>query len=369
MTVGTLPPRAEYVENGVTTLHAVPFQFFDPDELIVTRIKGTRDSDEILLTLNVDYTVAGGNGDVGSITKTTGGINGATLRIDRYTHRSQLLDYEPGDEFPAEMHEEGLDRLEMQIQEIELRVLSEEMIRDLLAKILKAGPGIKIEVDDDANTITISATAIADFLADLPDFVMLSGDQQTWNGSTGESSGGLTAEDVQDIVAAMIVDGANMSHAYDDALGKLTITSTGGGGGTGLTTENVQDIVGAMIVGSGLGVSYNDTTGQLTITDTDAGGGGGELTVDSSSLTGNGYLKLSNGLILQWGSVNVAANSTPKVYYPVACTTFSVAVGSGGHNGTSNPNNCRIVACAVDGFNVCNNDPAAATFFWHAIGK
>jgi hypothetical protein len=373
MTVGTATPRVEYIEDGATLIHAVPFQFFDTDELIVTRIDGTSDVNNHVLTLGADYIVSGGGGDVGSITKTSTGTVGATLRIQRHTHRSQLLDYEPGDEFPAESHEEGLDRLEMQIQELEDQAVTEERVRDILGMTLVAGNGIQITVNDEANTITISTIA-ADALVDgLPDCVMLSGDQQSWDGITGSGSGGLTQEDVEDIVADMLTAGAGIGLAYDDAAGIFTITNTspasGGSGGAGLTTEDVQDIVAAFINATGgLSKSYDDTANTLTIDASGVSGGGSSLSVDDESLVGNGYVKLSNGLMLQWGSANIGANATPTIFYPQPYATFSVASGSGGHNGTSNPNNCRITGCNATGFTVCNNDPSAAPFFWIALG-
>jgi hypothetical protein len=375
MTVGTATPRVDYVENGVTTFHPVPFQFFDPDELVVTRIDAPdveggpiSDANEHVLVLGADYTVAGGAGDVGSITKSTGGIAGATLKIQRYTHRSQLAHYEPGDDFPAAVHEEALDRLEMQIQELEERTLTAEDVRDLIGKTLVAGPGIQIVVNDALNTITISTLDAANF----PDCLMLSGDQQAWEGvGDPTGAGGLSEEDVEDIVASLIQAGAGISVVYDDAGNIVTITNTAPGGAEGgaLTTEDVQDIVAAFIhAGTGVTVTYDDTGNILTIDA--AGGGGAGLTVADSTLAGAiGHYKLSDGFMFQWGVTSIPANSSPKIFYEEAFASFGVPSGSGGHNGTANPNNIRIVSSALDGFTVCNNDPAPANFYWNAMGK
>lgn len=107
MTLATTPPIEEFLENGVTLAHPVNFQFQASTDLVVSRIANAV---ETVLVLGTDYTVAGGAGSTGSITKSNGGVNGATLRIKRNTARSQSTDYTPGDDFPAESHEAALDR-------------------------------------------------------------------------------------------------------------------------------------------------------------------------------------------------------------------------------------------------------------------
>jgi hypothetical protein len=50
-----------------------------------------------------------------------------------------------------------------------------------------------------------------------------------------------STEVVQDIVGAMVVAGTNVTKTYDDTAGTLTISATGGGGGTDLGWINVKD--------------------------------------------------------------------------------------------------------------------------------
>jgi hypothetical protein len=255
MTVGTQVPRVEYTEDGVATLFAVPYAFFDDTDLVVTRFTGTgtHDSDAHTLILGHDYSVAGGytpegGPAVGSITLLTGGVAAAELRIDRFTKRSQEIHYVPGDDFPARSHENGLDREEMQIQELDRDNLSlEDIIDELGEHVLKAGPGITIVYDDDANTITISATSIEKHSPICPIASCCRATNRHSPARTAKgNTGGLTAEDVQDIVAAMLVDGTGISHSYNDATGKITITNTlpedGGGGGGGALGPLLTDI-------------------------------------------------------------------------------------------------------------------------------
>ena len=49
-----------------------------------------------------------------------------------------------------------------------------------------------------------------------------------------QDSTGLTLEQVQDAVAAMLAEGDNVTLTYDDAAGQLVIAATGGGGGGGV---------------------------------------------------------------------------------------------------------------------------------------
>lgn len=52
----------------------------------------------------------------------------------------------------------------------------------------------------------------------------------TVDGTGGGGGGGLTVEDVQDAIAAMLIAGANTTLTYDDVGNTLEIASTGGGG-------------------------------------------------------------------------------------------------------------------------------------------
>jgi hypothetical protein len=389
MTVGTQTPRVEYTEDGSATVFSTPYAFFDEPDLIVTRFTGaqTHDSDAHTLILNVDYTVAGGytpetGPQVGSITLLTASIAGAKLRIDRWTKRSQELHYEPGDDFPARSHENGLDRAEMQIQELTRDQLSLEQIVDYLALyVLKAGVGIRIDYDDDANTITITNTGLEGILGDLPDMLELSGDQQTFDGGTGSpGAGGLTSEDVQDIVGAMFRDGSGISHVYNDGAGTLTITNTGGGGG-GFTLPDVLASIAAagvganeMLVGTG-----DQAMAAITISPfmqgvmsaanaatalADFGGVG----VAAQSLGSPGFIKFTNGFIIQWGHTSVIGNASPTISYPTAFAAYSIPVGSGRENTNDNPNNCGVLTAGLGSFTVINNSPDTVNFFWIAIG-
>lgn len=75
-------------------------------------------------------------------------------------------------------------------------------------------------------------------------------------------SGGVTPEEVQDIMASTLVNGTNVTIVYDDIANTITINSTGG-----LTLEEVQDAVDALIQdGTGISWVYDDALATLTPT-------------------------------------------------------------------------------------------------------
>lgn len=116
MTVSNTNRRVSYAENGVTTIFAVPFRFLTAADLVVIRRSAA--GAETVLTLNVDYTVAGvDNISGGTLTLTAAAATGNSLLIKRVTTRLQPINFTPFDPFPAKTQERGLDRLTLAVQE------------------------------------------------------------------------------------------------------------------------------------------------------------------------------------------------------------------------------------------------------------
>lgn len=130
MTTNSIAPIVDYLEDGVTRTHAVPFKFRQADDLIVERVNliaGTI----VRLARGAEYTVTGaGNPNGGAIMKVDGGGTATLLRIRRFTARLQPMNYEANDTFPAESHEDALDRGIMIDQE------QEATLADLLTRAL-----------------------------------------------------------------------------------------------------------------------------------------------------------------------------------------------------------------------------------------
>ena len=120
MTVSTTIIKNFHNGNGSTTNFAYQFRILeDTDLLVIIRTNST--GAEATKTLLTHYTVAGaGDASGGSITFTAGNIpaSGETVVIRRNVPQTQAIDYIANDPFPAETHEEGLDRSTMVAQQV-----------------------------------------------------------------------------------------------------------------------------------------------------------------------------------------------------------------------------------------------------------
>ena len=120
MTVSSTTVKNSYSGNGSTTQFAYGYKIFSDSDLIV--IIRSAAGTETVKTLTTHYTVAGaGDASGGSITFTTGNTpaSGETVVIIREVPQTQAIDYIANDPFPAESHEEGLDRATMTTQQVQ----------------------------------------------------------------------------------------------------------------------------------------------------------------------------------------------------------------------------------------------------------
>lgn len=288
------PPVVTYAYNGGH--YAVPFQFIDVADLLVTHIN-IPGGLETVLTYGLHYTVAGGNFDIGAIDLilpiNIGHAVGIPdqIRIERATKLSQPLDATGGD-FTNENVERALDRMTMFLQELERRIydatgirgivskylapgagigmkntndggipqlvisslITAETIRDTIAAALYAGSGITIVPDDEGDRITINCTVQG--VDSLADMVMLSGDQQS--GGVNETGGTGFAESVLDVVGAAL-QGAGLTVSYNDVGNTILLTASVG-------SEEVRDIIGqALSGGFGVTVTPNDVGDTIQV--------------------------------------------------------------------------------------------------------
>lgn len=121
MTVSTSTNKAgPYAGAGLPGPFTVPFRFLSASHLQV--IKTSTAGIDTVLTLTTDYTVAGVGAATGSVTLTAPLASGERLTIIRDVPFTQLADYVNNDSFPAESHEDALDLLTMQGQQLKERV-------------------------------------------------------------------------------------------------------------------------------------------------------------------------------------------------------------------------------------------------------
>jgi hypothetical protein len=118
LTVQSTTSRADYTGNGSTTAFTVPFYFLDNTHVqvfstvIATGVTTT-------LVLGTDYTLTGaGVSTGGTVTTTVAPTTSQKLSVLRNVPLSQLIHYVPNDPFPAATHEQALDQLTMEVQQV-----------------------------------------------------------------------------------------------------------------------------------------------------------------------------------------------------------------------------------------------------------
>jgi hypothetical protein len=127
MTISSTTVRNSYSGDGSTDTFTYNFKIFQNSDIQVI-IRST-DGTETIKTITTHYTVTGaGVSTGGSVIFTSGNIptNTQTVVLRRNIPQTQAIDYIANDPFPAESHEEGLDRATMAIQQ-----LQEEVTRSL----------------------------------------------------------------------------------------------------------------------------------------------------------------------------------------------------------------------------------------------
>ena len=119
MSISTLTSKIVYNGNGSTTLFPFTFKIFATTDLVVTEtIVAT--GFVSAKTITTHYTVTTTANDFsagGTVTMGTAPATGVTLTIYRDLPDTQSTDYVEGDAFPAESHEDALDKLTMLVQE------------------------------------------------------------------------------------------------------------------------------------------------------------------------------------------------------------------------------------------------------------
>jgi hypothetical protein len=123
MTISSTTVKNSYSGNGTLDTFNYTFKIFANTDIQV--IIRDANATETVKTLTTHYTVTGaGNANGGTIVFTSGNIptNTETVVLRRALPQTQSIDYIANDAFPAESHEEGLDRSMMAIQQLQEEV-------------------------------------------------------------------------------------------------------------------------------------------------------------------------------------------------------------------------------------------------------
>ena len=113
MTISSTTNTVSYTGNGSATSFATGYVFFGTGtsaEIQVVEVTIATGA-ETIKSNGSDYTVSGGSGATGTVTAATAPASTVKWVINRTTTQTQETDYVENDPFPAESHEEALDRL------------------------------------------------------------------------------------------------------------------------------------------------------------------------------------------------------------------------------------------------------------------
>jgi hypothetical protein len=122
MTVSSTTTKNSYSGNGSLTVFAYGFKIFDEEDIEVI-LRNDTTGTETVQTITTNYSISNvGNANGGNVTFVTAPASGITVVLRRASPLTQTTDYTPNDPFPAESHEDALDKLTFISQQIQEEV-------------------------------------------------------------------------------------------------------------------------------------------------------------------------------------------------------------------------------------------------------
>ena len=176
MTVSSTTSKSgPYAGSGTTGPFVVGFRFLADSHLLV--IKTSTANADTTLTISTDYTVSGAGAPTGTVTLTTALAVGEKLTIIRNVPATQEVDYVQNDSFPAESHEQALDKLTMISQQVSesmgrsIRIPASDGFnpRELPAAASRALSLLGFDSGGDVIAVVPSSGSAADVLIQLAD--------------------------------------------------------------------------------------------------------------------------------------------------------------------------------------------------------
>lgn len=248
MTVSTTTNKSgPYAGAGTTGPFTVGFPFLDNSHLKV--VKTSTAGVDSTLTLTTDYSVTGAGGASGTVTLVVALAVNEKLTILRNVPETQLADYVPNDPFPAQTHEQALDKLTMIAQQIRergdraLRLPESETATDAAALL----PTVTIRAskflswDASGNPIAasvVSSTPVSAFMATVLDDADANSARSTLGlGTVSTQSANavaFTGGSITNITDLAVADGGTGASTFTDggvlvgnAAGAIQATSAG----------------------------------------------------------------------------------------------------------------------------------------------
>lgn len=162
MSVSTETSSVDYAGNGVTVAFATGFKFFEDGDLVVSLTVGV--ATPLVLTLGVHYTVTGEGLEAGgTVTMVTAPAVGETLTIEREVPFTQETSFRSQGTFSPAVHEDALDALCMQIQQLDRRTATVEAQSELGDTVI--GNGLYMDADTLHLGVGVGLTLGADDVA------------------------------------------------------------------------------------------------------------------------------------------------------------------------------------------------------------
>jgi len=238
MTVSTTTTKNSAAGNGSTTAFTYSFVITAASELKVY-IRTDSTGAEALKTDGTHYNVAGvGAASGGTVTFTSGNIpaSGETVVLLRDTPLTQATDYVENDPFPAAAHEDALDKLTHQVQELQEEVdrslKASKTVTDLTTPEFKdpaaTRAGKFLAFDGDGDELTVTDGPLADAVVSSPadaHVLLYDGTDTRWENKAVSGDIAITSAGVTSIASGVIVNAdINASAAIADS--KLATIST-----------------------------------------------------------------------------------------------------------------------------------------------
>jgi len=238
MTVSTTTTKNSAAGNGSTTAFTYSFVITAASELKVY-IRTDSTGAEALKTDGTHYNVAGvGAASGGTVTFTSGNIpaSGETVVLLRDTPLTQATDYVENDPFPAAAHEDALDKLTHQVQELQEEVdrslKASKTVTDLTTPEFKDSAAVRADkflaFDGDGDELTVTDGPLADTsITSVADahVLLYDGTDARWENKAVSGDIAITSAGVTSIASGVIVNAdINASAAIADS--KLATIST-----------------------------------------------------------------------------------------------------------------------------------------------
>lgn len=339
MTVSSTNTRNSYSGDGSTTVFAYTFKIFDDDDItVIVRTDST--GVETTKTKTTHYTVSGvGSASGGNITFGTAPISGETVVLLRTTARTQLTDYVANDPFPADTHEDALDKLTFIVQELE----------EQIGRSLKVSQTNVIATSE----FTADATARANKLLGFDgsgDLTVTEGKVDTVTATASDLAEGASAT----ATATYTASSGALAIAFGIPTGATG--ATGAAGSTGAT--------GARGTDAGLDMTFNNST-------SDADPGSGKVAFNNGTLASVTEIYVSDAddnsaditsFVQSWDDVsNSTARGILLITKEDAASTYAVYKVSGAVTDASGYTKVPVTHLVSNG-TFSNTDGITVTF-------